>query len=135
MADILIIDDTKATREMLRMLFEDMGYEVIEAPDGASGLEALRAAHERMIVLVDLLMPTMTGLEVLHAVAGDALLSYAHAYVLMTAEARSLPNDADALLDSLGVRTIHKPFDLDLLLETVAQLTLHQCTGQPSTQA
>lgn len=61
---ILTIDDDDAVRESLGYFLEDFGYEVLQANDGEKGLEIF-AAHNPDMVLVDLRMPRMDGLQVL----------------------------------------------------------------------
>ncbi len=63
-AKILIIDDEPYIRESIKNFFEDCGYEVIEADDGCKGLELFEEVRPD-IVLCDLRMPGMDGLEVL----------------------------------------------------------------------
>ncbi|MEG3638455.1 response regulator [Magnetococcus sp. PR-3] len=61
---VLTIDDEKAIRISIRMFLEEFGYQVIEATNGQEGLEVF----DRMqpdLVLVDLRMPVMNGLQVL----------------------------------------------------------------------
>ena len=59
---ILIIDDDVTALDIVDFLFEDHGYEVVRRTDGASALEYVR--HETPdIILVDLMMPGMTGQE------------------------------------------------------------------------
>ncbi len=61
---VLVIDDEDAVRSSLRMIFEYEGYEVLQAASGPVGLElAEREAPD--LVLVDIKMPQMDGLEVL----------------------------------------------------------------------
>ncbi|MBN2056610.1 sigma-54-dependent Fis family transcriptional regulator [bacterium] len=66
MASILIIDDESAIRITLRMILEHEGYEVDEAENGYDGLEMLRLKRPDL-VLLDIKMPGMDGLEVLKA--------------------------------------------------------------------
>src|SRR5262249_4238320 len=64
-ARILLVEDNPDSREVLRRLLELQGHQVAEAANGIEALAALQAdAFD--IVLLDLLMPGMTGLEVLH---------------------------------------------------------------------
>lgn len=64
MTTILIVDDSNLSRRTSRRILESGGYEIIEAPDGMSALE--RFALERPdVVLLDVTMPDMSGLEVL----------------------------------------------------------------------
>lgn len=64
MASILIVDDDGFVRATLRDLLADSGYELLEAGDGEEALAAL-AEHHPALVLLDLLMPRLSGLEVL----------------------------------------------------------------------
>ncbi|MDD4928255.1 MAG: response regulator [Gallionella sp.] len=59
---LLTIDDDERLRRSIRIFFEDSGVVVFEAADGMSGLEMFRAHHPD-VVLVDLSMPVMNGLE------------------------------------------------------------------------
>lgn len=68
---ILTIDDDVAVRESLSFFLEDFGYEVLQAGDGQEGLELFYAQKPDM-VLVDLRMPKMDGLEVLAEVTKSA---------------------------------------------------------------
>ncbi len=61
---ILVIEDEESTRRMLRLLLSGMGYRVLLAPDGESGL-AMFEAERPGLVLTDIKMPGMDGLEVL----------------------------------------------------------------------
>src|SRR5262249_19672328 len=65
-ARILIIDDEGPFRSLARLALESSGYEVGEAPDGESGLRALDAGWDA--VLLDQRMPGMDGLEVLRRI-------------------------------------------------------------------
>jgi CheY-like chemotaxis protein len=117
---ILIVDDDEAIRETLRFALEDSGYVVSEAADGLAALNQLRAIRERAVVLLDLMMPGLDGAGVLGAVAGDQRLSSRHAYILVTANTKTLTLAFANLLTSLSVPILSKPFDVDVLLETVA---------------
>jgi len=64
MADrILIVDDDKELRSELKDFLE--GYEVLEAPDGEAALKLLRRANDVRLVILDVRMPGMNGLDVL----------------------------------------------------------------------
>src|SRR5258708_39773198 len=61
---VAIIEDDMAIVQMYRTKFENEGYEVATAPDGASGLELIDS-FEPDIILLDLMMPNMNGLDML----------------------------------------------------------------------
>jgi CheY-like chemotaxis protein len=119
---ILIVEDNQALREVLRFALEDAEYPVAEAADGHMALDVLRSSSQRMIVLLDLLMPHLGGAGVLHAVAADPHLATYHAYVLMTVSPQPLAQEVVDLLPNLPVQVLQKPFELDVLLDTVDQL-------------
>ncbi len=64
-SNILIVDDEKNTREGLKRFLEDKGYDVSLAEDGAKALELLKSDRPD-IALIDLRMPNMDGLTLLH---------------------------------------------------------------------
>jgi PAS domain S-box-containing protein len=66
MTRILVVDDEESIREMMRMSLELDGYEVVTACDGTSALELFRAKAPD-VVLLDVRMPGMDGVEVLRA--------------------------------------------------------------------
>ena len=120
MGHVLIVDDAQELREMLRAVLEDEGYRMTEAANGGAALDLLRHSRERLVVLLDYLMPHGDGKRVLQAVSQDAVLSTRHAYVLLTARTRlSLP--VLELTNTLAIPVVRKPFELEGLLTTVAQ--------------
>jgi len=67
---VLVADDAPAVREQAQRLLEAAGYKVLLATDGADALTMIREEHPDLVVL-DLLMPSMTGFDVLRAVLED----------------------------------------------------------------
>lgn len=122
MPPILIADDDDAIRATLRFLLENEGYPVIEASDGTAALAALRASQAPLVVLIDLNMPEMNGIEVLRTLLADAPLPFAHRIMLLTARHAPLPPADATVLHQLQVRVLHKPFELDDLLSKVAAM-------------
>jgi DNA-binding response OmpR family regulator len=61
---VAIIEDDMAIVQMYRTKFENEGYEVATAPDGITGLELI-GTEKPDIVLLDLMMPNMNGLDML----------------------------------------------------------------------
>ncbi len=115
---VLVVDDDDSIRATLQLIVEEGGYEALAASSGVEALAALRAAEERLVVLLDVMMPRMDGLDVLRMVDEEPELQR-HVYLLVTAGGKTLPLADAQRVRRLGVRVIYKPFDLDGLLEAV----------------
>jgi two-component system sensor histidine kinase/response regulator len=69
-ATILVIDDHESNRLLIRHLFDEPGYRVLEAADGVEGLDVVRTGRPDCILL-DLSMPGLSGFEVLERLQRD----------------------------------------------------------------
>lgn len=123
---VLIVDDDPNIRETLREILRDEGYSTQEAADGIEAMDALLLTPERVIVLLDLMMPRMTGWDVLSLVTEHEQLVSHHAFIVMTANKYAAAASATDpyfanLLQRHGVPILEKPFDLDRLLDYVAK--------------
>ena len=67
---VLLIEDSESTRFVYREFLEENGYHVLEAEDGRSGLGLIHA-HNPDIVILDLILPDIHGLEVLKQIRLD----------------------------------------------------------------
>lgn len=67
---VCIIEDEEAIRELYRMKLEGEHYQVFTAKDGLEGLELLKKVSPN-IALIDLMMPNMTGYELMEAMKAD----------------------------------------------------------------
>jgi DNA-binding NtrC family response regulator len=107
---VLIIDDEGGILDTLRILLKKEGYEVVTAQGGKAGLEAIRTASAD-IVLTDVRMPQVTGLDILQAVKEHDPMT---PVILMTAQA-SLQSAIQAV--NIGAfYYLQKPFANDELL-------------------
>ena len=70
-ANILVIDDEPSVRRLLAVYLADAGHTVVDAPDGREGLAVFREAKPD-VVLLDLSMPEMGGLEVLDHIRAES---------------------------------------------------------------
>jgi len=93
---VLVVDDTPALRVLTRAVLEGTGFEVVgEAGDGLAGV-TLAAELRPDLVLLDLAMPVMDGLEALRLIRARSprsavvMLSCFSRYSLQAAQARSL---------------------------------------------
>lgn len=119
MARVLIVDDDEDIRQTLHSLLEDIGgYTVHEAVDGLDGLAQIRMSDVSLVVLLDVLMPGLDGIEVLEAVAADQELASRHAFVLDSVSRRAT---TAVFPSNLSVQVLVKPFNIDDLLKVVDQ--------------
>jgi len=114
MARILVIDDQESMRTVLRLVLRGAGHEVLEASNGRLGLELYREQSADLII-TDILMPEMNGLELML----ELTRSFLNVKVIaMTGELESTGTLDKAKL--LGARqTFQKPFDMNELLRAV----------------
>lgn len=104
---VLIADDEEPIAQALGMIVEDYGFKALVATNGRQALELARI-HHPALVMTDLMMPLMSGAELIATLRADAEQDgqTAPAMVLMTAagKAHTSPTGADAVLA--------KPFDI-----------------------
>jgi DNA-binding response OmpR family regulator len=128
MPTILVVDDEPPILELVRFTLEDEQIRVLEADDGVKALEAARAARPDLILL-DVQMPRLDGLEVCRQLRADASLSGTRIVMLTAAgqdadRARGLAAGADEYLT--------KPFS-PLALFTLVRSLLPEATLWPQT--
>ena len=114
-ARILVVDDIADNVEILRMRLSSLGYEVIVAEDGE---QALARVHDDLpdLVLLDIMMPRIDGLEVVRRLKADATLPFIPV-ILVTAKAS--PTDVVAGLDAGGDDYLSKPIEHGALVARV----------------
>jgi PAS domain S-box-containing protein len=115
---LLIADDTRENRDLLGSLLHPLGFEIVEADDGAAALEAIEA-RQFDLVLLDLVMPELDGFEVLDRVR-DRLGNSAPKIAAVSANA--FEETRQRVLAAGGDAFLTKPVDLDSLLATLGEL-------------
>ena len=113
---VLIIDDEEVVRDLVAAVLSEEGMSVAEALDGAEGLARWLEGPEPDLVILDLSMPGMPGLDVLRA-AREA--GRETPVVLVTGYADPATEEQAA---SLGVTLLRKPFSIRALTEAVGRL-------------
>jgi CheY-like chemotaxis protein len=116
MTQVLVVDDERVIRDLLRFGLEIEGYEVVTLSDGRAVVETLRALHEPCVVLMDLMMPEKTGWDVCKELEREPALRR-HPLAIMTASLQ-----AGDTPPSPARRLISKPFLLDDVLHVVEAL-------------
>lgn len=120
MARILVIDDQESIRRLLRLVLEGAGHEVHEASNGRLGLAVYREKSAD-IIITDILMPEMNGLELMLELTRSFLNVKV---IVMTGELESTGTLEKAKL--LGAcQTFQKPFDTKELLRAVRYNLAH----------
>jgi CheY-like chemotaxis protein len=107
MARVLVVEDQKENLDLMAYLLRAFGHEVITARNGAEGLEAARQARPDLMV-IDIQMPVMDGLELVASVKDDAALATIPA-VGVTAFA--MVGDRDRILAAGFDGYVSKPID------------------------
>ncbi len=105
MARILVVDDEEPILSIVAEVLEEMGHEVLRAMNGREALALVRATLPEL-VLSDVMMPFMNGVDLCRAVKADAATAHI-IVVLMSAVAPDRGQGAGA--DNF----VHKPFSLD----------------------
>lgn len=111
---ILVIDDSKEiVRHLTKQVLPTFGFEALSASDGATGLKMIRGERPDLVML-DLNLPEMNGLDVLHALARESVST---PVILMT----GYGSEKDAIeAFRLGIRDyLVKPFTVDEVIETI----------------
>jgi len=117
---VLVVDDDRDIRGTLRVALEDAAYAVHEAPDGLIAMDLLLTSPAPLVVLLDLMMPRMTGSEILELFANDSVWAQRHAFIVVTAAAgRPGMVQLQPLLQQLTIPLLPKPYDINALLEAV----------------
>ena len=115
---ILLVEDDFDVREALAEALRDEGYVVECAGDGEQALEYLHRAARPGLILLDLMMPRMSGSEFRMIQKADPRFSDVPV-VLLTADARM--EEKALALETQGA--IRKPLDLDELLSTIQRFS------------
>ncbi|HYI08593.1 MAG TPA: response regulator [Thermoanaerobaculia bacterium] len=109
---ILIVDDDDAIRALLTTILRRRGFAPDVASNGAEAIEKLEAVHYSLAIL-DLMMPRMSGYDVLDRLTA---MIPAHRPLVLVLTAGLVLKRLDL---SFVIATIQKPFDVDLILDTV----------------
>jgi DNA-binding response OmpR family regulator len=118
MARVLVIDDEQDILVLCRLNLQRAGHEVFEALDGERGIELARR-HRPDVVVLDLMLPTIDGYEVLDTLVRERR-DFDPAVVVLTAKARE--EDRLRSLSGGADEFVTKPFSPDHLVEVLERL-------------
>lgn len=117
--NILIVDDEKLLRELLRTFFSDRGYNVIEAENGIDALNVVEK-NDTDIAIIDLKMPEMGGIELMKCLRERGKK---FPFIVITASSPSEVSDED--YNAVGKEIsefVKKPFHILELERTVKRV-------------
>ncbi len=110
---ILIVEDDARIRECLEQLLEFEGFSSVAVSNGAEAIEFLRHSPPPRMILLDWMMPRMSGAEFRAAQLADKQLAEIPVIVLSAGDDRIFGREP-------GLRGfLRKPFDVELLLKTI----------------
>jgi two-component system alkaline phosphatase synthesis response regulator PhoP len=113
---VLVVDDDEDIREMIGMALEDAGFQAVGARDGLTALQWLWSHPRPSVILLDLMMPRLSGADFMRAHDSDPALAPIPV-VIMSGNGGPCDN-----ADFPGARHyLKKPMDLDELIEVVGQ--------------
>lgn len=115
----LIVDDSRATRTIIRKMLSDVGFEIFEAADGLEALKCLKEIDPPDVLLVDWNMPEMNGYDLICAVRRDP--QYDKVPLMMVTSETELGQMAKAL-DAGANEYVMKPFTKEVITEKLALL-------------
>jgi len=115
LSTIVVVDNDRDTRFLLRLILETAGHVVVEAPHGKAALEVIRPSALPDVVITDLMMPVLSGtglIESLHSQQQTAAIP------IVVASASS---DAARSLHASGLvqAVVRKPFDVCALVDCI----------------
>ena len=110
---VLIVDDDRDVRDAMAELLSDEGYECLQARNGLEALAILKVERPGLL-LVDLIMPIMNGVDLLARLHQDPALCEIPVIAMTAANDRMVGVKLDGPV-------LHKPIDLTLLSQMLAQ--------------
>src|SRR5215470_4789301 len=129
---ILVVDDSEANRDIIVTRLSPHGYEIIQAIDGEEALSSARA-NLPDVVLLDITMPKMNGLEVCRQLKNDGSLPFMP-IILVTAKADS--NDVAIGLEAGADEYVTKPINQVALVARVKSvLRIKELNDRTTAQA
>ncbi|MBL8803757.1 MAG: response regulator [Planctomycetes bacterium] len=120
MTKILVVDDSATMRQQVRQVLTGGGFEVVEAVDGQDGLAKVTADKDVKVMILDVNMPRMNGIELAEALHANGRMAAGLNVVMLTTEGHA---ELIARAKAAGAKGwIVKPFKPDLLLAAVKKM-------------
>jgi len=117
---ILVVEDNEQNRILMRQILTHHGYEVLEAPDGLTGLDMARK-HMPAMVLLDIQMPVMNGFAVVRELRSNPELRNIKAIAVTSF---AMKGDRERALEAGFDEYVTKPIDTRKFPELVREMLL-----------
>jgi two-component system chemotaxis response regulator CheY len=119
--NVLIVDDSATIRQMIKKTMDIAGLDVGDVHEAANGIEALAqlADHEVAVVVVDINMPTMNGIQLLRRMKENDRLQHIPIVIASTEGSRQR---IDELVGFGACAYVRKPFQPEQLRDTLSPL-------------
>ena len=125
---VLEVEDDPDIREMVSKLLLSEGYKVVSAEHGQDALEKMEGGFRPDVILLDLMMPVLNGFDVLRVMHRTPRWSSIPVVIVSA-------NQGHDLVDLGTAAIIRKPFDLNVLLNTLRRLLSRAAARIPSAAA
>jgi two-component system cell cycle response regulator DivK len=119
---ILVVEDNERSMKLLRAVLQATGYRTLEASTGEQAL-MLATTHGPAVVLMDIRLPDMTGIEILGRLRLDERTA---SIPVLAVTADAMKGDIDRFIQAGFDGYLSKPVDIDELLTIVA----HHCDSR-----
>lgn len=123
--DVLLVDDDQATRRLFEHVLTRVGLSVVTAIDGVNALEVL-ATHRVDTIVLDLMMPRMSGFELLDRLMEEQPAILTRCIVLSAASLQWVNKASERPVWAV----LRKPVDLDVLVQAVLDCLVQDATGE-----
>ena len=112
---ILLVEDTEDNREIVRDLMDSVGYELLEAHDGAAGL-TMATEHRPDLILMDIQLPEVSGLEVTKWLKEDQDL---RSIPVVAVTAFAMKGDEERIREGGCEAYLSKPISVGRFIDTI----------------
>jgi CheY-like chemotaxis protein len=117
---LLLADDDPDIREVVPLVLEPYGFQIVVAGNGGEGLQLAREQRDIELIMVDLMMPFVSGVEMISRLKADPALRKIPVVIL------SGDNSAKETALSLGAAAcLRKPVELSILVSTLERIIRH----------
>ncbi len=113
---ILVVDDSVSMRQMVSFTLTGAGYEVVEAGDGKEAVDKLNGGAKPNLVITDLNMPNMDGIQLIKAIRGMAPHKFTPILMLTTESSDAKKKEGQG---AGATGWVVKPFNPEQMLATI----------------